>query len=109
MPRVAMSSAPTTVTGLALVRFGCGIREPVTTTSATSPAPWGWAWAWAARPNMAAPQIIEDASRRSRIEFTFKVCILQRPRGARADPHKKSGASLAVRRWADARERRSSA
>jgi hypothetical protein len=49
---------------------GVWIREPVTTTSATSAdAPWAWAWV----ASRAAPQIIDVARRRSRMDFIFKI------------------------------------
>src|SRR6185437_2906283 len=84
-PWALMSALPTVVTGAMEVRFGDGIRVPVTTTSETSPAEASAAAAAAAaawvadRPRKAAPQIIEEASRRSRVFWIFKVLILQRP------------------------------
>ena len=76
-PPCRISWLPTTWTGLMLVRFGYGMREPVTTISETSAeAPASAAIAWVAeRPSRAAPQIIEDAIRRSRMELIFKVFI----------------------------------
>ncbi len=69
-----MSATPSEVTGATLVRFGVGIRVPVTTTSATSPPAASAAWAWvAARPSRTAPQIVEEAIRRSRMVWIFKV------------------------------------
>src|SRR5215469_181085 len=76
-----MSAAVTEVTGATEVRFGVGIRVPVTTISETSldagvaaGAAASAAMAWVAeRPRMAAPQIIEEASRRSRVVWIFKV------------------------------------
>jgi hypothetical protein len=71
-----MSAAVTEVTGATLVRFGVGIRVPVTTISETSAlaAAAAAAEAWVAeRPRKAAPQIIEEASRRSRVFVIFKV------------------------------------
>ena len=67
-----MSAAVTEVTGATLVRFGVGIRVPVTTISETSAAPVAGAaaaaFAWVAdSPSRAAPQIIEEANRRSRV------------------------------------------
>src|SRR6185369_13539248 len=75
-----MSAEETEVTGATLVRFGLGIRVPVTTISDTSLlAAASAADAWVAeRPRKAAPQIIEEASRRSRVHLIFKVYILQR-------------------------------
>src|SRR3954470_12134230 len=67
-PWALMSAAVTLVTGATLVRFGVGIRVPVTTISETSApedaAAAAAAEAWVAdRPRKAMPQIIEDASR----------------------------------------------
>ncbi len=63
-----MSAALTEVTGATLVRFGVGMRVPVTTISETSPAAASAAAAWVAdRPRRATPQIIEEAIRRSRV------------------------------------------
>src|SRR5688572_1182673 len=66
------------VTGLTLSRFGDGMRVPVTTTSETSSEVSVWAIACDDRPIRAAPQIIEDANRRSRMDLNFTVWILQR-------------------------------
>src|SRR5262249_25605051 len=73
-PCALMSAALTEVTGATLVRFGVGMRVPVTTTSDTSAlAAAGAAAAGAAQarvaasPARAAPQIIEEARRRSRM------------------------------------------
>src|SRR3954468_10427400 len=66
-PWALMSAAETEVTGATLVRFGVGIRVPVTTISETSApedavAAAAAAEAWVAdRPRKAMPQIIEDA------------------------------------------------
>jgi hypothetical protein len=54
------------------------MREPVTTISETSPPAAGAPVAWAAacvaeRPRRTAPQIIEEAIRRSRVDLVFKV------------------------------------
>jgi hypothetical protein len=51
------------------VRFGDGMRVPVTTISETSPllVSAGAAAACVARPKAATPQIIDEASRRSRV------------------------------------------
>jgi hypothetical protein len=97
------SALPTTVIGLALVRLGCGMREPVTTTSETSALAAGaaavCAAAWVAdTPARATPQIIEEANRRSRMDTIFKIKILQQsvrgwPRG-RAAPHSEKGRGL---------------
>src|SRR5258708_30415919 len=88
-PRALMSAEVTEVTGATLVRFGVGIRVPVTTISETSPDAAAAAEAWVAdRPRKATPQIIEEANRRSRVEFIFKVYILQRsPRKADQPPN----------------------
>src|SRR4051794_38348603 len=73
-----MSAAVTLVTGATLVRLGVGMRVPVTTISETSALPAAGAAAAAAeawvaeRPSKVAPQIIEEASRRSRVELIFK-------------------------------------
>src|SRR5258705_11555699 len=86
-----MSAAVTEVTGATLVRFGVGMRVPVTTISETAaPAAAAGAEAWVAeRPRKAAPQIIEEANRRSRVFMIFKVYILQRsPRKADLPPNK---------------------
>jgi hypothetical protein len=69
-----MSAALTEVTGATEVRFGVGIRLPVTTISETSPDVVSAAKAWLAdRPRKAAPQIIEEANRRSRVVRIFKI------------------------------------
>src|SRR3569833_2864256 len=81
-PWALMSAEVTEVTGATLVRFGVGMRVPVTTISETSlpaAASAAAAEAWVAeRPRKATPQIIEEASRRSRTFWIFKVYILQR-------------------------------
>ncbi len=91
-PCALISALPIDVTGLTLVRFGVGMRLPVTTTSATSAGALAAAAAAAAAlawPAMSdAPQIIEDARRRVRTDLMFKVLILQRrPRIGGAAPH----------------------
>jgi hypothetical protein len=65
------------------VRFGDGMRVPVTTISETSPllVSAGAAAACVARPKAATPQIIDEASRRSRVLRIFKIYILQRSAG----------------------------
>ena len=69
-PWALMSEAPTVVMGAMEVRFGDGMRVPVTTISETSPLVASAAAAKACvadRPRKAAPQIIEEANRRSRV------------------------------------------
>ena len=67
-PCALMSAAETEVTGATLVRFGVGIRVPVTTISDTSaPAASAARTVVADSPASAAPQIIEEANRRSRM------------------------------------------
>ena len=79
-PCALMSALPIVVTGAIEVRFGEGMRVPVTTISETSPVlAAAAAAAWVAeRPRKAAPQIIEEANRRSRVLWIFKVYILRR-------------------------------
>src|SRR5258706_3214222 len=64
-PWALMSALPTVVTGAMDVRFGEGMRVPVTTISETSPLAAAAAAAEAdvaERPRRAAPQIIEEAN-----------------------------------------------
>src|SRR6185312_5612316 len=94
-PWALMSALPTVVTGAIEVRFGEGMRVPVTTISETSPAAASAAAAAAAawvadRPRKAAPQIIEEASRRSRVVWIFKVYSSSGRLGERACPQTKS-------------------
>src|SRR3569833_1764311 len=81
-PWALMSAEVTEVTGVMLVRFGVGMRVPVTTISETSllaAASAAAAEAWVAdRPRKATPQIIEEANRRSLMFWIFYVFILQR-------------------------------
>src|SRR5437879_5341763 len=81
-PWALMAAEVTEVTGATLVRFGVGIRVPVTTISETSDEAGAAASAAdacvAERPRKATPQIIEEAIRRSRTLWIFKVYILQR-------------------------------
>ena len=74
-PWALISALPTVVTGAMEVRFGDGMRVPVTTISDTSPlvASAAAADACVAKPRKAAPQIIEEANRRSRVFRIFKV------------------------------------
>src|SRR3989344_1389166 len=96
-PVALISAALTAVTGLTLSRFGDGIRVPVTTTSEIS-SEAVWAAACDERPNRAAPQIIDDAKRRSRMDLNFTVLILQRscPAGGRS-PQKEIGPESGMR------------
>src|SRR5579864_843277 len=90
-----MSWAPTVVSGLTEVRPGCGMREPVTTTSCTVAAAGAgagagacWANAGAAdNANSVAPPIIVEAIRRSRTVCLFNfVPPVRRPAADRLDP-----------------------
>ncbi len=63
---------PTTVIGLVLVRFGVGIREPVTTSSLDGVGVV-WARAWPPTARAAAPQMTEDAKRRARVDLIFNL------------------------------------
>ena len=66
-----MVSLLTAVTGLTEVRFGCGMREPVTISSPTSVLSASWAMAGSRQSSAAAPQIIDDANRRRRLDWVF--------------------------------------
>ncbi len=66
------SSLLTTWMGLELLRFGCGMREPVTTSSPTVAPGAGALWANACPPaTSAAPQIMDDARKRARVDCIF--------------------------------------
>src|SRR5438094_945649 len=93
-----MSAAVTEVTGDTLVRLGVGMRVPVTTISETSALPLAGAaaaaaLAWVAhRPEMAAPQIIDDAIRRARTVGLLKISSSVGPPGRPFSPRDKSAA-----------------
>ncbi len=72
VPVSLTSSLLTTWTGLELVRFGCGMREPVTTISPTVAPGAGVLCANAWPPaTSAAPQIMDEAKRRARVDWMF--------------------------------------
>ena len=83
-PWALISALPTVVTGAIEVRFGDGMRVPVTTISETSPfavsaaAPQRPTGSGGKGPGRPAPQIIEEANRRSLMLWIFKVYILRR-------------------------------